>query len=380
MDKEKQILSLIKANPFITQNELSAQLGLSRSAVAGYISALVRKGSIIGRAYVLPKEASIVCIGGANVDRKAHCLGPFRLRESNPAAIAHSCGGVARNIAENLGRLGSAVSLITLVGNDNEGKWLLAETKTYGVDVSQAIELPNARTGTYTAILDDRNDMIAAVADMQIYDSFSTDMLQSKWPHIAAGERIVADTNLPAELIRYLVERCRDDSRSLCINTVSAAKTTRLPEDLRGVDMIFCNRHEAGALAGIPVEDQDGCKDAWKRISARGVRKIVITLGEQGLFWAEADNDADTEADPASEAGRYGYVRPHKVNVVDVTGAGDALMAGVIFGLAQGEPFATACRLGTAAAALTVQTNRTVADLNAELLYETMAQHQTEGL
>ena len=49
--KEKQVLELIRKNPFVTQQELSNQLGLSRSAVAGHVSSLTRKGQIVGRAY-----------------------------------------------------------------------------------------------------------------------------------------------------------------------------------------------------------------------------------------------------------------------------------------------------------------------------------------
>ena len=71
MNKEKQILHHIKINPFISQQELSAKVGLSRSAVANYIANLTKRGEIKGRAYILQEESSIVCIGGANTGRKA---------------------------------------------------------------------------------------------------------------------------------------------------------------------------------------------------------------------------------------------------------------------------------------------------------------------
>ncbi len=72
MDKEQQILQHIRLNPFITQQELAGKIGISRSAVAGYIAALTKRGEIKGRAYILREDALVTCIGGANLDRKAH--------------------------------------------------------------------------------------------------------------------------------------------------------------------------------------------------------------------------------------------------------------------------------------------------------------------
>lgn len=67
-EKEITILQLIQENPFLTQNELAEKTGLSRSAVAGYISALTREGKLLGRAYVLPQKKEVICIGGANIE------------------------------------------------------------------------------------------------------------------------------------------------------------------------------------------------------------------------------------------------------------------------------------------------------------------------
>ena len=74
---KQRILALIQRNPYLSQQELSEQIGISRSAVAGHISALTREGLILGRAYVLPQvQRPIVCIGGANIDRKMRTLSP----------------------------------------------------------------------------------------------------------------------------------------------------------------------------------------------------------------------------------------------------------------------------------------------------------------
>ncbi|HEY9577477.1 MAG TPA: carbohydrate kinase, partial [Pseudobacillus sp.] len=285
MDKEQRILALIRENPFISQQELAIKLGLSRSAVAGYISSLMKKGEIIGRAYIVREESLVTCIGGANVDRKSQTLQPIQYGTSNPAAIRQSCGGISRNVAENLGRLGCQVSLITLVGDDQEGKWLLGETKRHGVDVSQCLAINLEKTGTYTSILNNTGEMILAVADMQIYDQFSIEFIEARWSHLASSHIIFADTNLPEASLAYLIKRCAKEQLTLWVNSVSAPKALRLPSNLHGIDLLIANREEAAALSKIEVVTIEDCKKAAEQIIQRGAKQVVISLGKQGVFW-----------------------------------------------------------------------------------------------
>lgn len=176
-EKESLIVQLIKENPFVTQNELSDKTGLSRSAVAGYISSLTKEGHLLGRAYILPDQKEVLCVGGANVDRKIQALEQLEFGTSNPADSSQSRGGVARNIAENVGKLGCKTALFTVVGEDKEGEWLLDYTKDI-VDVSPSHMMTSAATGTYTAVLDSHGEMAIALADMFIYDRIDTDLIE----------------------------------------------------------------------------------------------------------------------------------------------------------------------------------------------------------
>lgn len=55
-EKEKLIFQLIKRNPYLSQQEMAEQLGMSRPALANMISSLIKRGEILGRAYVLPEK------------------------------------------------------------------------------------------------------------------------------------------------------------------------------------------------------------------------------------------------------------------------------------------------------------------------------------
>ncbi len=93
-------------------------MNLSRPVLANLVSSLTKQGKIVGRAYILPEENEIICIGGANLDRKFHVKGNVQFGTSNPASSSFSVGGVGRNIAENLGRLNHQVTLLTTAGKD----------------------------------------------------------------------------------------------------------------------------------------------------------------------------------------------------------------------------------------------------------------------
>ncbi len=196
LSKKEQLYALIRANPFIAQQEIAAELNLSRSAVAGYIASLVRERRLLGRAYVLPSDRPILCIGAANLDRKLRAAKPLVMGTSNPAGAVESFGGVARNIAENLARMGAAVSLITAVGNDSSGRALLAQLDTVGIDTRGALTLDDAASGTYTAVLDVDGQMAVALADMALYDRITPAFLALRRQQRATASLIVADLNL----------------------------------------------------------------------------------------------------------------------------------------------------------------------------------------
>lgn len=365
MDKEKQILHHIRHNPFISQQELADLIGISRSAVAGYIAQLTRKGEIKGRAYVLRDEGLITCIGGANLDRKARGKQQIRLHSSNPVTITESCGGVARNIAENLGRLGCHTSLVTCIGEDKEGEWIVQETKKHGVDVSPIWRLPTQRTGTYTALLDIDGEMVVSLANMDIYDALTPEMFAERWPHIAAAHAVFLDTNVPADCLAYIIERCQQEQISLFIDPVSSAKAQKLPVRLDGVEAILPNREEAELLAGMEIHSLEDCERASAIIRERGVKHVIVTMGEQGIY---------CQSEEMSE-----HVLPYPTEVVDVTGAGDAFVAGLLYGVVNGEPFPKALRLGLAASALALQTEQSVAAaLKPEQLEEIVEQYEKE--
>jgi len=101
-------------------------------------------------------ERHILVIGSASLDIIGRALGPIEYATSNPGILRTSAGGSARNIAENLARLGMHAILISAVGDDPEGERVLGETSAAGVDVEHCLRLEGHRTGAYLAVLDEQ--------------------------------------------------------------------------------------------------------------------------------------------------------------------------------------------------------------------------------
>lgn len=345
--KKQEVLQWIRENPFISQQDLADRLHLSRPAVAAYISALIKEGEILGRAYVLPQRGHILCIGGANVDRKIQAYEPIQLGTSNPSFVVESYGGVARNIAENLTRLGLPTSLVTMVGLDKEADRLLSYLAGLGTDVSQVIRSTAHRTGTYTAVLDVDGSMTVALADMGIYDDFTVEQLAPRLRVLQQAAMVIVDTNLPTEALAYVIAESTKKGALLIVAPVSSPKAKRLPRNLGGIHTLIANRDELAAISGIPIDKEESIYAACAALKERGCRTVVATMGKDGVAWLD-------------EANIFGTLPAESIEVVDVTGAGDAFVAGFCFAMASDAKTKQACQFATRLTGLTLVTKETV--------------------
>ncbi|OWQ83115.1 hypothetical protein CDN99_26860 [Roseateles aquatilis] len=347
---KEQLLALVEANPFISQQDLADRLGLSRSAIAGHLAQLTKEGRILGRAYVLPQRQPIVCMGGTNLDRKLRSIGPLQMGSSNPAHQHESAGGVARNIAENLARLGLPVHLLTAVGRDGAGQALLAQLQALGVDCGGCLQAADAATGSYTAVLDAQGELVLALAHMALTDRLDPAFLRQTAPQRAPARWLVADLNLPRETLDELRAEARLRDQRLLLVAVSEPKMARLGTDLRGVELLVLNRGELRALTGRALDDDAALRAAWHALREAGLRRLVVSDGARGVLHSDGDELVALAAptlDPAS--------------IREVTGAGDAMTAGIVAGLHRDpDDLRGACALGLRLAALTLQSDATV--------------------
>jgi pseudouridine kinase len=340
--QESAVLALIRENPFVGQQEIADALGLARSTVAAHIVQLMNKGHILGRGYLLSSEARAVCIGGAVLDRKYHARAKIVLETSNPVDSTRSLGGVARNVAENLARLGSSTGFISIVGDDDGGHALLKYMREIGIDVSQVVTTGERPTAEYAAILDAAGDLVLGIADMSIFDLFQPDHIERAWPHLASAGWVFADCNLSAAALSTLIAKCRTASCRLAIDAVSTHKAARLPKDLAGIDLLFMNIDEANAILNMSAEHTpDGAGQAARALQKAGAAMAVVSAGARGMAVAGLETAT--------------FIEAVKATPVDMTGAGDAMIAATLHRLLEGDDIFDAARTGALAATLTTE-------------------------
>ncbi len=291
----------------------------------------------------------IFCVGGALVDYKLKSINPLELSTSNPITSSTAFGGVAHNVALNLAYLIKNIHLQCVVGNDNDGYRLLSHTQNAGVDTTRSLTLDNKMTSRYYAILDKQGEMQMGLADMEIYDSIPFAEFTSAWDAWENDSIIFLDTNLPAEIVQHAIHVARQKQLCLCIDPVSITKAKKLPAELNGVFLIKPDRFEASTLANIPITSPTDAIAAGLVLLKKGVQHVVISLGELGYVIVNETCQS------------YFPVMPVD-SIVDVSGAGDAFIAGILFELTQDANLLQACQTGAAAAALTLQSNYSVSD------------------
>lgn len=303
---------------------------------------------------------SCLLIGAASLDLIGRLdEGELRPGTSNPARIRTSYGGVARNVAENLARLGESAILITAVGADRIGEEILAYTSEAGVDVSHAIRSEEFPSGCYLASLDSRGALAFALDDMRIMTCLTPDVLQECQALFRTASLVFVDANLSPSALKTVFSLARQAKVPVCADPTSVSLAERLRPYLPRVYLLTPNSGEASALTGqvFAPSDAQAAIGVARQLVNMGVGIAIITLAEFGVCYATSETT--------------GHIPAMRTRIVDPTGAGDALTAAVLFGLLNGIPLDDAVRLGVSAASLTLRSVGTVAPhLSLERLYD----------
>ncbi|MDF2521155.1 MAG: transcriptional regulator, MarR family [Clostridia bacterium] len=284
----------------------------------------------------------VTVIGGLNMDIKAKSKASLLPGDSNPSTIEISAGGVGRNIAHNLALLNVNTTLLTSIGNDMEGESVLKQTAASGVIVDKVYISSRNKTGKYIAVLDDAGEMAMAVSDMDVLEDLTVDYLKNNLKLIKSSDFIICDTNLPYDCLLYIFDISRSSGVPVCVDPVSAAKAVKLKGLLKDIYIITPNSKELEILSGLDAN----VESASKALIELGVSNVIATLGPKGL--CHTDKNKST---------CYSSIAK---DIADVTGAGDSLTAGLIYGLLKYDSFQAACQCGLAAAAITLATKHTV--------------------
>lgn len=284
---------------------------------------------------------TLLGIGAAHIDRRGQVAGDYIQCVSNPGSMREEAGGVAFNVMRNAVRHGVAGSLLSVRGGDAAGSLVAQAIAAAGIRDLSVTFLDRA-SPSYTALLDSKGDLIAGLADMELYEiALAKQMTRRPFRDAAAAaDAVFFDANLSVQAIERLTAAAA--GRPLYAVAISPAKAVRLATVLPSIACLFMNRHEAATLGG---DDRECVVNGLRR---RGLAAGVITDGAGAV--TIFDRDAVLEVVP-----------PRPAAVVDVTGAGDALAGVTIARLMCGDGLDEAIRHGLAAALLTIEAEAAVA-------------------
>ncbi len=257
-----------------------------------------------------------------------------------------SSGGSAANTIIAFSKFGGSSSYLSLLGNDDYGKFYANEFKELGIDL-KAQHLDNEKTGTCLVLItpDSERTMCTNLAATGKYSPEHLDMKMienARWLYIE-GYKFSAEAS--TEAVYKAVEYARKHNTKIAVTFSDGFITSLFKEQLAKVvehaDLIFCNENEAMSFTGAENIDE-----AFAQLSA-SVPNIAVTLGSKGsrIIW---------------EGKRYD-IAPYSATPVDSTGAGDIYAAGFLYGIIKENSPLFAGHLGSYAAA------RIVSQLGARL-------------
>jgi pseudouridine kinase len=280
---------------------------------------------------------------------------------TNPAQIRVSYGGVARNVAENLIKLGQSVNFISVVGNDETGRHLIGYLENLGIGTSGCITSLNHSTGIYLAILSSDGNRDQALADRQVMDDLTPEFIRAEEDLFRQASIVFLDANLCPDTIKTIIQIARKHHIPICADPASTSLAGRLKPYLKYLELFTPNAFEAADLCKMDHDIQDLASNiqAARKLVDFGVKTAIITMGEFGVCYATAETN--------------GHIPAITNPIIDPTGAGDAFTAAILYAYLNDIPIDEGIRLGVSAESLTLRTlGSVVPDLSLEKLYDNL--------
>lgn len=296
----------------------------------------------------IEEKNGIIVIGGANIDIKGKSKNVLQWRTSNPGTIRVAHGGVGRNIAHYLGLLNIPVTFLSVVGDDDEGREILEKLRNAGVETDEIIQSKKDVTGKYVAVLDEKGDMQLAVSDTMIMKRVTPRYLIAKAGIIMKNRFVIMDTNLTTQAIHYVAYLCNRENIPLIVDPVSIVKSRKLLGILPKITYLSPNMDELSALTGTVMRTSTDRQKAVSQLLQKGVKNIILTNNAQGAFVF------------SREFPEGYFINTRHRRVVDITGAGDALVAGLMYGLYNQYSLLKSVQIGLTLSGLTVMSPETV--------------------
>ncbi|XP_020104787.1 uncharacterized protein LOC109721541 isoform X1 [Ananas comosus] len=365
--------------------------------------------------YLEPKSVispSPVIIGGMVLDIHAKPYAYPNPGTTTPGKVRYFNGGVARNVAECMSKLGSKPFMISVVGDDVAGDLLMRYWKTARLPTEGIQQLPGIITPAASLIFDCNGELAAAVVSVEAVETFLTpDWIKQFQPNIFAAPVVMVDANLPPHSLEVACQIAARCAIPLWFEPVSVAKSTRIASIVNHVTFASPNEIELIAMANalspkkgfnfVPAEATKGIgqpvdylfeqlKPSIQFLLQKGIKMLIVTLGSNGVFFCCGElsfTKSNLNLSTSSFNGIYelmketclpkqcvSYVESAQrsiksfafhfpalpASVVSLTGAGDCLVGGILASICSGLNVMQSVAVGIAVAKAAVEAETNV--------------------
>ena len=245
-------------------------------------------------------------------------------------------GGKGCNQAIAIARLGGNTNFISKIGKDAYGALALKTLEKNKISTENTIQDSNQQTGVAGILVDQNTGKNAINVIVGAPSSIKISEIEKKIELIKRSKIFLTQLEVPKDVTLYCLKTAKENGCITILNPAPASKISK--EFYNNIDFFTPNETEAEFYTGIKITNDQEAKQAADKLLNLGIKKVIITLGEKGLFYSDGKEEI--------------YLKAFPVQAIDTTGAGDAFNGGLAFGLSKEKPIKDCLELANKVAGL----------------------------
>ena len=245
-------------------------------------------------------------------------------------------GGKGCNQAVAIARLGGKVNFISKIGKDAYGKLALETLKKNNINTENIIQDEKLQTGVAGILVDKQSGKNAINVIVGAPNSLKINEMNSQINLIKSSKIFLTQLEIPKDVTLHCLKTAKENG---CLTILNPAPASEISKEFYSyIDYFTPNETEAEFYTGIKITNEKEAKQAADKLINLGIKKIIITLGEKGLFYSDGQEEI--------------HLKASSVKAIDTTGAGDAFNGALAFSLTKGKPIKACLELANKAAGL----------------------------
>lgn len=227
-------------------------------------------------------------------------------------------GGKGSNQAVAAAKVGGDVTMLGMVGDDRDGRWLLESLEKNNVITDSIVQVKSAVSGLAIVTVEDSAENTVVVIPGANH-KVNIDYIKNNEEIIKNCDYVLLQMEVPKEVVEYSINHSKELGKCVILNPAPASHLNK--DVLKNIDIITPNRSELSILTDMEVESMEDVKEASTRLIGNGVKKVIVTLGKEGAYYTDGSLEK--------------FYNGIKVDSQDTTGAGDCFNGVLVASLAQ---------------------------------------------